>query len=72
MKHWHRVTDDPELHAELRREEELGTPAVVELAHSHGLYPPGWPVVDAGIVIARGSDDTGDRRDVDLGHRGLL
>ncbi|MGH8876445.1 MAG: hypothetical protein ACRD0P_03750 [Stackebrandtia sp.] len=61
MNHWHKVTTDPKLHAELLAlEDEIGTPALVDVAHQRGLYPPGYPDVDAGITVAFAPDDPPD------------
>lgn len=58
---WDRVTIDPEQHARLlEKEHEIGTVALVDYAHSLGLYPPGYPEVDCAISVAWGPDDPDD------------
>lgn len=50
-----RVTDDPDLEAELFRlfETTMDSRALAEHAHSLGLYPPGYgPRMDPPIVLA--------------------
>jgi|GEM_PF-2352028 len=43
MTTWVKVTDDPEIDAELReRAETMSSRALAEYAHSLGLFPPGY------------------------------